>query len=239
MDRRSFLLGAISISPISSFLLSDFAFADETQAGSFMQASWVVIGRKDLSPDIAGRIEVLLKQRIADYDQKFAALTQALSPAIQDEKLRNDALKGLSAADTAFALEIAKPWYLGYVGTAAGSSLKDDATFVTYLNAQAYEVVLKDLPRTSYPPGGRGWWQAVPAGVDSPTMPDRVIDWTWQPDGATGVIAKPDPAWQAYAMGEFPSLDAARAAHGTPSAHTNQQQNKQTGQTGQTEVNHG
>lgn len=221
MDRRTFLLGAIAIPPISSFLLSDFAFADETQASSFMQASWVVIGRKDLSPDIAARIEVLLKQRIPDYDQKFAALSQALAPALKDERLRNDALKGLSASDTAFALEIAKPWYLGYVGTAAGSSLKDDATFVTYLNAQAYEVVINDLPRTSYPPGGSGWWQAVPAGVTSPSMPERVIDWTWQPDGATGVIAKPDPAWQAYAMGEFPSIDAARAAHGKPSTLSN------------------
>jgi len=221
MDRRSFLLGAIAIPPISSFLLSDFAFADDTQANSFTQVSWVLIGRKDLSPDIAERIEVLLKQRIADYDQKFTALTLALAPAMKDERLRNDALKALSAPDTAFALEIAKPWYLGYAGTAAGSSLKDDATFVTYLNAQAYEVVIKDLPRTSYPPGGSGWWQAVPAGVTSPAMPDRVIDWNWQPEGATGVIAKPDPAWQAYAMGEFPSLDAARAAHGQTSNHSN------------------
>ena len=212
MDRRSFLLGAIAIPPISSFLLPHFAFAETAPASDFMQLSWVLIGRKDLSPDVGTRIETLLKQRVTGYDQKLSALHQALAVAVKDEKQRNQVLKGLSGPDTDFALEIAKPWYLGYVGTPSGSNVKDDATFVTYLNAQAYEVVGKDLPRTSYPPGGKGWWQAVPEGVTSPLMPHRVTDWAWQPDGATGVIAKPDAAWRAYAMGEFPSLEAARAA---------------------------
>ena len=219
MDRRSFLLGAIAIPPISSFLLPQVGFAADATASDFMQLSWVLIGRQDLSPDIGARIETLLKQRDAGYDQKLAALRQALAVALKDERQRNVVLKGLSGADTDFALEIAKPWYLGYVGTPAGSNLKDDATFVTYLNAQAYEVVRQDLPRTSYPPGGRGWWQAVPKGVTSPVMPHRVTDWAWQPDGATGAIAKPDAAWRAYGMGEYPSLEAARAATSHPSSN--------------------
>ena len=212
MDRRNFLLGAISISPISSFLLPQVAFADDTPTSDFMQLSWVLIGRKDLSPEIGSRIETLLKQRVTGYEQKCSALSQALAVALKDERQRNQALKGLSGPDTDFALEIAKPWYLGYVGTPAGSQAKDEAAFVTYLNAQAYEVVQQDLPRTSYPPGGRGWWQAVPKGVTAPLMPQRVTDWAWQPEGATGAIAKPDAAWRAYGMGEFPSLEAARAA---------------------------
>jgi hypothetical protein len=57
-----------------------------------------------------------------------------------------------------------------------------------------------------------GWWQAVPDGVTSPQMPEQVTDWTWQPEGATGVIAKPDPAWKAYGMGQYASVELARAA---------------------------
>ena len=212
MDRRSFLIGAIAVPPMFSFLSSGLALAADEPDSPFMQVSRVLMGRNDLSPDVAQRIETLLQQRMPGYPQKIGALAQLLAPAVKDESLRNDLIKGLSSDETDFALEVAKPWYLGYVGTPSGSILKDDAAFVTYLDAQAYEVVLKDLPRTSYPPGGQGWWQAVPDGVNAPAMPERVIDWTWQPDGATGVIAKADPAWRAYGMGQYASLEQARAA---------------------------
>jgi len=212
MDRRSFLLATISVPPLLAFLSPSVVFAEGVSDTSFMAVSRVLIGRQDLSPDIGNRIATLLQQRIGDYPQKLDRLAKALAPAALSTRDRSTVLKALSEEDTDLALEIAKPWYLGYVGTPAGSNTKDNAVFVTYLDAQAYELVLEDLPRTSYPPGGSGWWQAVPEGVTSPAMPERITDWTWQPDGATGKLAKPDPAWRAYAMGEQPTLAAARAA---------------------------
>ena len=212
MDRRSFLIGALSIPPVLSFLSSGAVFAAEVTQTDFLKVSRVLIGRPDLAPDIAQRIETLLAQRIPGYSQKLAALAQVFGPAIQDPAQRNALLKALPADELDFALALAKPWYLGYVGTPSGSILKDDAVFVTYLDAQAYEVVSKDLPRTSYPPGGEGWWQAVPEGVTAPQMPEQVAEWTWQPDGATGVIAAVDPAWRAFGMGQYASVELARAA---------------------------
>lgn len=220
MDRRSFLIGALSIPPLLGFLHSGVAFAAEASDTPFLHVSRVLIGRDDLSPAIASRIETLLAQRIPGYSQKVAGLAHTFAPAIEDPKQRNGLLKALSGEDIDFALAIAKPWYLGYVGTPSGSILKDDAVFVTYLDAQAYEVVSQDLPRTSYPPGGQGWWAAVPEGVTAPAMPQQVAEWTWQPEGATGMIAKADPAWRAFGMGQYASIELARAAlasaHGKP-----------------------
>jgi fructose 5-dehydrogenase small subunit len=207
INRREFLQFSALVP--AAFLAGPAGALAADGRSDIMAVSKTIIGRDDLSAEIGARIADLLRNRIGEFDAKLTRLAHQLD-TVSD---KNKAVEDLQGDDLAFALEIAKPWYLGYVGTPGGTVLTDDGTgFVTYLDARAYEVVAQDLPRTSYPPGGRGWWQAVPPGVSSPPMPEGVTTWGWQPDNATGNLAASDPAWVAYGMGEYPSLAAARAA---------------------------
>jgi hypothetical protein len=108
-----------------------------------------------------------------------------------------------------FAIEIAKPWYLGYVGTPSNFVLRDNAAFATYLQAQSWQKILDQVPRPTYPDGGAGWWVAAPAGIDAPAMPGEITDWTFHPGRAAAILA-PDPAWKTYASAKHQSIEDAR-----------------------------
>ncbi len=124
---------------------------------------------------------------------------------------RQSKLTALSDAQVKIALEIAKPWYLGYVGTPSDFVLKDDAAFATFLEVQSWRKIIDEVPRPTYPTGNAGWWQAVPKGVDAPDMPAKITDWTFHP-GGPGQIQPPDPAWRDYASTKHADLAAARQA---------------------------
>jgi hypothetical protein len=77
---------------------------------------------------------------------------------------REAGLSALSGTDLDTALIIAKPWYLGYVGTPSGRILEDDAAFATFLEMQAYAKTGGIIPAQSYPPGPAGWWRDATRG---------------------------------------------------------------------------
>jgi hypothetical protein len=118
-------------------------------------------------------------------------------------------LGGLSDEQVKFALDIAKPWYLGYVGTPSNFVLKDNAAFVTFLEAQAWEKIIDEVPRPTYPRGSAGWWVVAPPGVNAPAMPDAITSWTFHPGGPSRILA-PDADWKAYALAQHTSIEEAR-----------------------------
>lgn len=103
------------------------------------------------------------------------------------------------------------PWYLGYTGSPSGWILKDDAKFATFLETRAFAVLSGIVPRPTYPPAGAGWWRAVPDGVDASDLPEAADEWSHQLRSEYQ-IAAPDPAWRAYAAGQYDTIAAARAA---------------------------
>ncbi|MDO5641537.1 MAG: sugar dehydrogenase complex small subunit [Paracoccus sp. (in: a-proteobacteria)] len=206
-DRRGFLISLAAIPP--ALALPAAALSVHPASESFLAVSRIITGADDLTFPTAARIEALLAERDADFDTKLAALHDALSAAPS----REAGLAALSDADLDTALMIAKPWYLGYVGTPSGRILEDDAAFATFLEMQAYAKTGGIVPPQSYAPGPAGWWQEAPAGVDASDLPRDAADWAYQPRQSYQIVT-PDPAWRAYAAGEYDTIDAARAALG-------------------------
>jgi len=207
MDRRSFLISLALIPP--AVYWSTSVLADGSVSDAFMQVSRIITGADNLTPGAAARIEGLLSERHPGFAAHLATLYTALAASPS----REAGLSVLTGNDLDTALIIAKPWYLGYVGTPSGRILKDDAEFATFLDMQAYAKTDSIIPAQSYPPGPAGWWQDTPRGVDASDLPEGATTWAYQPL-KTYTIAAPDPAWRAYAAGHFDSIEAARASLG-------------------------
>jgi fructose 5-dehydrogenase small subunit len=209
MKRRDFLLSLSLIAPGAQLLTALPASAATTAAdpGVILTVSRVITGNNSLSPDVAARVETLLSKRMPGFAEKLADLAKALAG-----KDREAALAALSPDQVAFALDIAKPWYVGYVGSPSTTILKDDAEFVTFLEAQTYEKFLDAWPRPSSPDRNPGWWEMPPEGVDTSSLPKDIKSWSYQPADAPAEIAKPDPAWVLYVTKKYPSVDEARKA---------------------------
>lgn len=204
--RRRVLIGLASVLPATQLLLPSGALATQSE-DDFLRVSRIIAGTNALSADIAQRIRDLLAAR----DDKFAAELSDLAAAMKKTSgNREEMLSGLSEAQVKFALSIAKPWYLGYVGTPSNFVLKDDAAFATFLEAQSFQKVIDFVPRPTYPRGNAGSWAAAPNGVDAPPMPERIKDWTFHPGGPTSIMA-PDPQWKTYATAKHASVEEARA----------------------------
>lgn len=205
--RRRVLIGLAGIAPAALFLRPApvwAAAADET----FLRVSRIITGADSLSADVGQRIRKLL----IDRTDQFAPRLKALSDAMQKTGgSRNEMLAGLSDEQVDFALAIARPWYLGYVGTPSSTTLDDDAEFATFLEAQSYQKIIDKVPRPTYPQQAAGWWKSAPPGVDAPEMPEQITRWTFRPDGPSRILP-PDPRWRAYATADHASIEDARRA---------------------------
>jgi len=175
---------------------------------AFLEASRVITGNATLSAGVARRIMALLTTRIEGFASKLDELAKLIETT---GGTREQMLSGLSDTQVQFALAIAKPWYLGYVGKPSSFVLRDDAVFATYLEAQSWTKIIREVPRPTYPDANAGSWDAAPPGVQAPAMPDGITRWTFHPGGPAQIIA-PDPKWKAYATTAHASIDAARRA---------------------------
>ncbi len=189
LSRRQFVIGLSALVP-ASYLLSPNALAQSTHS-EILKVSQIIVGRTDLDPGIAERIEKVLSSRLENFAAKLSTLARALG----DGSDRNAALTALDEANLELALKIAEPWYVGVIGNPAMFTYEDDAVFVTYLGNQSQKMVEHVMPLPSYSTGTPGWWADVPTGVTAPEMPGDILDWAFVPEGADGSIADADPAF--------------------------------------------
>lgn len=210
MKRRDFLISLSLTAPAVQFLTSipDVAEAATSASSPILTVSQIITGNDQLSPEIAARVEDILSKRVDGFADKLAGLAKTLS----SKPTRDAGLAALSSDEVAFALQIAKPWYVGYVGSPSTTILKDDAEFVTFLQAQSYEKFIDAWPRPSAADRNPGWWEKPPEGVDTSNLPKGVESWSFQPADMPAEIAKPDPAWFLFATKKYPTLEAARQA---------------------------
>jgi hypothetical protein len=207
--RRRFLLDlAIRVPAIALALPQVGLAADANGDDAFLMASRVITGTDTLSPGIARRIAGLLAARVTGFAAKLDDLVKTLDAT---GGTRDRMLSALSNPQVQFALAIARPWYLGYVGKPSDFVLKDDAVFATYLEAQSWSKIVDEVPRPTYPGADAGWWDVAPPGVAPPAMPAGITQWTYHPGGPAHILP-PDPKWKAYATAVHPSIDAARSA---------------------------
>lgn len=204
-ERRRILVGLAGVVPAALFLRPLRSWA-APHDDVFLRVSRVITGSEAISADVAQRIHDLLTAR----DDKFASQLSDLAIAMQKAGgSRVEMLSRLSDAQVEFALTIAKPWYLGYVGTPSSFVLKDDAAFATFLEAQSYQKIIDSVPRPTYPSGSAGSWAVAPKGVAAPAMPEQIKDWTFHPGGPSTILA-PDPEWKVYATTKYASVEEAR-----------------------------
>jgi hypothetical protein len=211
IDRRTLLSSLASIPPFIAFTGSKALTQESGSASKFLRVSRILVGGDDLTPGAASRIEKLLRARDIAFDSKLSRLAQSLLGGGN----RDEGIKRLGNDDLAFALEVAHPWYLGYLGTPSGRILEDDAEFTTFLEAQCFSKVRDFVPLRTYPPGNAGWWQAAPDGVDASDLPAAAASWDYQPRDSF-LIRAPDPGWRAYAEGRFATVEEARASLANP-----------------------
>jgi hypothetical protein len=207
ITRRRLLLGLAAVVP-SSVLAMPVAAGATSEDDSFLYVSRVITGDSTLTAGIAQRIEVLLGTRVSGFASQLGELMEAFQ---RTGGSRDRMLAALSDGQVRFALEIARPWYLGYVGKPSDFVLKDDAAFTTYLEAQSWSKIVREVPRPTYPGAAAGWWDAAPPGVVAPAMPEGITRWTFHPGGPAQILA-PDSQWKAYATADHTSIDAARLA---------------------------
>lgn len=205
LTRRRVLIALAAIASTAQSLHPESAWA-ATEDDAFLRISKVITGNDSLSPDIATRIQHLLAGRHEHFLSKMADLAGVMQ---QDGGSRDHMLSKLTDTQVKFALEIAKPWYLGYLGTPSNFVLKDDAVFATFLEAQSYQKVIGEVPRPTYPDGSAGWWNVPPNGVNAPDMPEQITSWTFHPGGPSEIMA-PDPKWKAYATADHAGIEEAR-----------------------------
>jgi hypothetical protein len=207
VTRRRLLLQLASVVPAIGLALPLVVHASG-EDDAFLKASHVITGDSTLSADVARRIMALLITRVAGFVAKLGDLVESLG---RTGGSRQQMLSGLSDSQVLFALAIARPWYLGYVGKPSDFVLKDDAAFATYLEAQSWSKIVHEVPRPTYPGADAGWWDVAPPGVAAPAMPEGIKLWTFHPGGPEQ-ITPPDPKWKSYATADHASIVAARLA---------------------------
>lgn len=210
LNRRQVLVGLSSFIPASPFMRPAFATAED--ANDFLQVSRIITGSENISEVVAGRIEALLEKRYNNFSARLGSLVDNLN---RKKGGRAERLRGLTDDDVDFALKVAKPWYLGYVGTPSDFVLEDDAEFATFLEAQSWQKILDKVPIPTLPRGAAGWWDSPPDGVTAPDMPDQITSWTFYPSGPEEILA-PDSEWRDYATADHDTIDAARRAKPMP-----------------------
>ena len=208
VTRRRMLIDLAAMAPAIGLAIPLVADA-KGDGDEFLRASRIITGDETLSAGIAQRIMALLVARTAGFAAKLDDLAKSFATTGGG---RDQMLSALTDEQVQFALAIAKPWYLGYVGKPSDFVLKDDAAFTTYLEAQSWSKVAEEVPRPTYPGAGAAWWDVAPPGVTAPAMPEGITRWTFHPGGGPAQIMAPDPKWKAYATADHASIDAARSA---------------------------
>lgn len=136
VSRRQLLIALASVAPSAMFMTPALENISNAETGNFLKISQIITGNRHLNQAVSLRIEQTLLNRIANFSFKLNQLaSNLLVPGDRDTLLGR-----LSAEETDFAFEIAKPWYLGFVGHSKGNILSDDTEFETYLHARSYEV---------------------------------------------------------------------------------------------------
>ena len=186
--------------------------ADAAATADFLEISRTLTGSTGLPADVASRIQRLLETRQAAFSDRCSQLLATMRAAGPDRDAR---LAALSEDEVAFALQIAKPWYVGHVGEPSAQGFDDGAEFATFLHAQGSEKIMDVVPRTTYPQRRPGWWSSPPPGVDAPSMPREISGWAFQPETPEAIRA-PAPQWRAYANANFDTLPQAREARPRP-----------------------
>ncbi len=203
--RRRILIGLAGVLPVAQLVLPLDVLAAQND-DVFLRVSRVITGSEALSAGAAGRIRDLLSARDDEFTSQLSDLANAMQ---KTAGTRDEILSRLSDEHVKLALTIAKPWYLGYVGTPSNFVLKDDAAFATFLEAQSYQKIVDVVPRPTYPSGSAGSWDVAPKGATAPVMPEQVKDWAFHPGGPSAIVA-PDPAWKVYATTKHASVEEAR-----------------------------
>ena len=213
--RRSVLVGLVAVPAALLTTGSAVGTSPTVDGGGLLEVSKIITGTPTLSLDVAKRIGDLLRDRIDGFDAKLAGLAATLKAGSGDRAAR---LAALNNDQVVFALQIARPWYLGYVGTPSDFVLKDDAAFATFLEAQSFQKIADVVPLLTYPDRASGWWDVAPASVEAPTMPAQITDWTFHPGGPAQILA-PSPVWRSYVTANYASVEEARHARpGGPAA---------------------
>jgi hypothetical protein len=163
--RRNVLLALVAAPPALLTARSAIGTVLDTDDGRLLEVSKVMTGTDAISADVAVRIGDLLRGRIGGFDAKLSGLAAVLRRVNGDRAAK---LAALNDMQVGFALQIARPWYLGYVGTPSDLVLKDDAAFATFLEAQSFQEIADVVPRLTYPGHAAGWWDIAPAGVAAP-----------------------------------------------------------------------
>lgn len=208
--RRRVLIMLASLAPAALLPATSRSAATGAPATAdddvFLDASRTITGSDALSADVARRIRSLLSERVERFEERLDDLAGTMQRAGGD---RGRMLGALSDVQVEFALDVARPWYLGHVGTPSSFVFGDDAAFATFLEAQAWQKIVDVVPRPTYPTGVAGWWDVAPHGVDAPAMPEEIASWTFHPGGPARILA-PDPGWKRYATTRHADVDDAR-----------------------------
>ncbi len=207
--RRALLLGLAALPPAALALGPGAAQSQEKAVpDAFLEVSRIIAGTDALTAAAGARIKALLAAREAGFEGKLADLARAMQAGAGD---RASKLAKLTKDQVTFALQIARPWYLGYVGDPLSFVLRDDALFATFLEAQGWEKIISEVPRITYPGHGAAWWDTAPPGIQAPAMPEAITDWTFHPGGPAAILPS-DPTWRAYATADHATIAAARQA---------------------------
>jgi fructose 5-dehydrogenase small subunit len=147
-------------------------------SADFVATSRFVTG-SDLTDDAA--IARAWSQLVA-LDAHFPAAVAQLGEAIRQGGARTMAEflaspHGQDAALLKTARTITAAWYLGYTGTFAAQSSKDDTGFVTFVGALMWRPTIDATVIPTYSRGATDFWIDPPAGTPVPTGAAGVRDW--------------------------------------------------------------
>lgn len=207
MKRRDFLTALVLTPPILS-LQTNPLFALSSDKSLILHVSEVLTGRAPLDSAIANRVEKLLLQKDPKFNQRLEVLGKNIGDA--QVKDRDKVIASLSENDVNTAIEIIRPWYLGFTGTPSTSHMEDDAEFVTFLSALMYEPTADNTVRPSYARDGRDYWGKTPTGVKAPTMDANIREWGDKSPKAAADYAEPDPAYLLLVEGKAKTLEEAK-----------------------------
>lgn len=158
-DRRSFLSLAIGLGIVPLFGAETLGAAPQNDAGDeeFLQLSKLLTGYKDLNPEIAHRLNLLLSATHSG----FGPLVASCASFARDHGLNStgallSALDAEAASFAPVAHTIIAAWYLGAAGD--GAQIK----IVAYHEALMFRAVNDVLTVPSYCRAAPDYWTAKP-----------------------------------------------------------------------------
>lgn len=219
MNRRE-LLAALVLTPPILALQTNTLFAHTSNRSAILNVSEALTGRSPLDPEIAMRVERILTKHDETFPSRLAKLASAIGAA--QARDRDHTIASLSDENIDTAIEIIRPWYLGFTGTPSTSHMEDDAEFVTFLSALMYEPTKDNTVRPSYARDGRDYWAQTPAGVEPPNMDPNIREWGDKSPKAAATYASADPAYLILVQGRAKTLSEAETMLKNEADQTNE-----------------